>query len=136
MRSTSPTEEPRGDPRSERAGVRRAGEEHLGCKNFAHLDAQLGIKIFRADLTSVLLTCYDHTSANQGALMYRAAVITKQDTLAYLAEVGTTNLVGYLDRDKAAVFSTEVEALLVAEKVALDLGLTPARGRNYSATEV
>jgi hypothetical protein len=68
--------------------------------------------------------------------MYRAAVITKQDTLAYLAEVGTANLVGYLDRDKAAVFSTEVEALLVAEKVAFDLGLTPARGRNYSATEV
>lgn len=68
--------------------------------------------------------------------MYRAAVITKSDTLAYLAEVGTTNLVGYLDRDKAAMFSTEQEALVVAEQVARDLGLTPARGRNYSATEV
>lgn len=68
--------------------------------------------------------------------MYRAAVITKQGTLAYLAEVGTANLVNYLDRDKAVMFSTKEEALVAAQRTVRALGLTPARGKNYGFLEV
>jgi len=68
--------------------------------------------------------------------MYRAAVITSQGFLRYVAEPGTQRLVDFGDRDKAFLFTTKNTALMDARRAVFAMGLEPEQGGNYSALEV